>query len=246
MEHYENNRLGIESSRFLGKGIILYGNSKESNEELAYEIITDILSIDKSYTPDELLRYIKNDVFPDFLRVSKREDSSDISIEQTRFMREFLSHKTMRNSSRAVWIQNAELLSKSASNSILKVLEEIPEDSSIILTTSSIGAVIPTIRSRCQKFYVKPKNKQKINELTLPQDTDILSFAKDLSSDQEKLEFFFLSIREFVFNEAMKDIKNKKLAENYLSIDNFINTSRKTHIDNQSIVVGTLLILGKV
>lgn len=49
-------------------------------------------------------------------------------------------------------IENAELMTVQAANAFLKTLEEPPNDSIIILTTSKPNSLLPTILSRCQKI----------------------------------------------------------------------------------------------
>ena len=46
--------------------------------------------------------------------------------------------------------------SEQAANAFLKLLEEPPSDTTVILTSSEAGALLPTIRSRVASFRVKP------------------------------------------------------------------------------------------
>ncbi|MCF7858453.1 MAG: DNA polymerase III subunit delta' [Candidatus Cloacimonetes bacterium] len=56
-------------------------------------------------------------------------------------------------------IEHADLMNVQAANAFLKTLEEPPEDTIIILTTSKPNSLLPTILSRCQNlnFYPVPK-----------------------------------------------------------------------------------------
>lgn len=47
-------------------------------------------------------------------------------------------------------VEEAELMNAAAQNTLLKTLEEPPKDTYIILLTDQPGALLPTIRSRCQ------------------------------------------------------------------------------------------------
>ena len=80
------------------------------------------------------------------------EDSSsnNISIESIRNLKRFFelsSHQIGGN--KVILIHNAESLTLNAANALLKILEEPPENSYLILTTNSISALLPTIISRC-------------------------------------------------------------------------------------------------
>lgn len=52
-------------------------------------------------------------------------------------------------------IDEVHMLSKEASNSLLKVVEEPPKDVMIILCTTELSKVLPTIKSRCATFQFK-------------------------------------------------------------------------------------------
>jgi DNA polymerase-3 subunit delta' len=54
--------------------------------------------------------------------------------------------------------------SEQAANAFLKLLEEPPENTTIILTSSEAGALLPTIRSRVVSFSVGPLNEAQMRE----------------------------------------------------------------------------------
>ena len=65
-----------------------------------------------------------------------------------------MSQKPTLQGNRSVLIENFENMSRSASNSILKILEEPPLDTILILTTTKLLSILPTIRSRCVKIRI--------------------------------------------------------------------------------------------
>lgn len=56
-------------------------------------------------------------------------------------------------------------MNKSASNALLKILEEPPKKSIFFLITHSVGRLLPTIRSRCQLVGVSPLNDMQVEEV---------------------------------------------------------------------------------
>jgi hypothetical protein len=67
---------------------------------------------------------------------------------------------------RVVLIPDADTMTLAAENALLKVLEEPPVGTVIILTTSHPGRLLPTIRSRCQICRVqKPSDEEVRNFL---------------------------------------------------------------------------------
>jgi DNA polymerase-3 subunit delta' len=59
-----------------------------------------------------------------------------------------------------VYIFTTSAFMKEAANSLLKVLEEPPEFSTIFLLAENPGALLPTIRSRCITFSLAPQSRQ--------------------------------------------------------------------------------------
>jgi DNA polymerase-3 subunit delta' len=108
-------------------------------------------------------RAITNRNFPDVMVISPAKEV--LKIEQMRFLKEMAYLKPMAGRKRIFIIQEAEKMNEEASNSLLKVLEEPPPFSQIILITSNPYLIIPTIKSRCQSFPFSPISKEEIREV---------------------------------------------------------------------------------
>ena len=89
---------------------------------------------------------------PDLVRVAPQEDSSNILVDQIRGIIELLSFKPHMAGQKIVIISPAEAMNINASNSLLKILEEPPAGSLLILVTTHISRVSATIRSRCTRM----------------------------------------------------------------------------------------------
>src|SRR5690606_24049489 len=50
----------------------------------------------------------------------------------------------------------AERMSRSSANAVLKVLEEPPDRAVLLLVSNSPGALLPTLRSRCRRLMLEP------------------------------------------------------------------------------------------
>ncbi|MDR1475989.1 MAG: hypothetical protein LBI20_01560 [Holosporales bacterium] len=144
--------------KFTNKGVIIYGQDKERNLALANEIVVDHICVegDAEISIECIKEYILSATYPNFMRVSKNSEKNEISVDETREIIRFLSQKpTLQGRKRAIVIEDAENMSSNAANSILKILEELPMDSIILMTANSLQSLIPTIRSRCFKIYIK-------------------------------------------------------------------------------------------
>ena len=103
------------------------------------------------------------DSHPDFKHIAPIENEDDeslkrktvrkknILIDQIRGLSEYLELSVhQENGRRIVLIEPADSLNQAASNALLKILEEPPENTLFILVTSQTQKLIATIRSRCQ------------------------------------------------------------------------------------------------
>jgi DNA polymerase-3 subunit delta' len=78
------------------------------------------------------------------------ETKRNISIAQIRAMQQKLTTRPTLGERRAVIIDPADDLETSASNALLKSLEEPPQGTFFLLVAHRIGRLLPTIRSRCR------------------------------------------------------------------------------------------------
>ncbi len=79
------------------------------------------------------------------------EDS--ITIDAVREIKNFLWQKPNVSLYRTLIIDDAEIMTSEAQNALLKVAEEPPHSTLLILVTSDIDAIAETIKSRLQKIY---------------------------------------------------------------------------------------------
>lgn len=92
---------------------------------------------------------------PDLHWIIPEEDKQQISVDQVRDMCERLSRTSYRRGYKIAIVDPAHQMTPSAANSLLKTLEEPAAQSLIILMSSRPSALLPTVRSRCQKITVK-------------------------------------------------------------------------------------------
>ena len=62
-------------------------------------------------------------------------------------------------------VDEAHMLTKEASNAVLKTLEEPPDHAIFVLCTTEMQAMLPTIRSRCQRFAFHRPTHAETSEL---------------------------------------------------------------------------------
>jgi len=89
----------------------------------------------------------------------------DVKIEQTRLLKQMAYLRPMMGKRRVFIIEEAENLNEPSANSLLKVLEEPPYFTTIILVTASPYRLPATIRSRCQTLAFSPIGREEIEEI---------------------------------------------------------------------------------
>jgi DNA polymerase-3 subunit delta' len=80
----------------------------------------------------------------------------EISVDSVRQITPFLRKTAAEGGWRVIIVDSAEYLNHNSQNALLKILEEPPAKTVLILTTSQPGAFLPTIRSRCRLIPMRP------------------------------------------------------------------------------------------
>jgi DNA polymerase-3 subunit delta' len=112
-------------------------------------IFAGMKGIGKASAAKELANYLlpsHNDLLHNLLWL---EPEGVITIEQIRQIKDFFSHTICNDSYRIVVIDNADELNSSSANALLKILEEPPNKSLLILISHKPYNLIDTIKSRC-------------------------------------------------------------------------------------------------
>lgn len=99
-------------------------------------------------------RKIDNEVHPDVTTLLPEND--EIKIEMIRQAGETLSLRPYEGKKKVLIVDDADMMNISAANAFLKTLEEPPENSLIILVSSSPDRLPDTIRSRCMHVRFHP------------------------------------------------------------------------------------------
>ena len=97
---------------------------------------------------------------PDLVILRPDEDKKQIIIEQIRDLQKKLSLFPYSAKYKVAIIEQADMMSKSAANSILKTLEEPSSTTILMLLTSNSVNLLDTIKSRCQTLKFLPVKRK--------------------------------------------------------------------------------------
>ncbi|MDJ0781012.1 MAG: DNA polymerase III subunit delta' [Desulfosarcinaceae bacterium] len=100
---------------------------------------------------------------PDILHLAPR--GAFMRIDQIRALCDTLALKPYEAGTRLAILQGAQSLNPEAGNALLKILEEPPEGTILILTAPQTSDLLPTIVSRCRRVRFNPLRQETIAAL---------------------------------------------------------------------------------
>jgi DNA polymerase III delta prime subunit len=141
------------AQRPTGHAYLLASNDREVLSHAAQTVTAGWMKIDVAKVKEH--PYVKI-VLPD--------EKGIISIDEVRKLTAFCRLKVLSSNDvqRVIIINEASVLTGEAQNSLLKLLEEPPAGTMIVLTTIDASALMPTVRSRAQRVELPQPTQQEI------------------------------------------------------------------------------------
>ena len=215
------NKIIFSGSDGIGKATFIFHLINfilSNNEEGAYNInIKEIIQNNTSY-----LDLINNTNF-NFKHLKVDDYKKIISIEETREIINFFTKSSINNKPKIFFLECAENLNKNSSNSILKILEELPENNYFFISYTENKFLLDTIKSRCfvYRLFLNSKESTFIKEKILKQFEVNGPIIKNLTPGINlKINTLFneLNINEKDFATKVLTIQNFYLEEKYNKI----------------------------
>ena len=123
------------------------GSCRKSNRESAAAGAATTIVIDGKGKRGPTYRHVSD--HPDLLWVERGRDDTRITVGQIRDLQSALRLRGFEAGRRAAVIDGAEWLNVNAQNALLRILEEPPARTTLVLVAARPSAVLATIRSRC-------------------------------------------------------------------------------------------------
>lgn len=116
---------------------------------------------------NRVFRRVASGGHADLLTVERSLDDkgrlrSEIVVEDTRKISDFLHLTPAEGGWRVVVIDNADEMNRNAANAVLKIVEEPPAQAIVLMVSHAPGRLLPTIRSRCRRLALKPLEESTI------------------------------------------------------------------------------------
>lgn len=156
---------GILTSGRLAPSYLFYGPEGVGQEEYAVAFAKAIFCprVDGDFCDAcDVCRRIDHRTFPDVIWVELRDDKNKgkANVIEADQVREELVERAgvspMQAERKLFIVHPAEAMSLSAANCLLKVLEEPPSFSHLLLVCGNVNRLLPTLYSRCQRIRFVP------------------------------------------------------------------------------------------
>jgi hypothetical protein len=195
---------------------------------------------------DQINRLVDMRTHPDFFVIEQSDNP--VSIDDTRNLLQKIHKMPTLSRWRVVIIENASNLNKNIYNSLLKILEEPPKNTAIIMVCQNTGLIPKTLLSRSVKIDFNPlelntvqrvlddigfENSQKFAKLS----NGSIGYAIYLKN-HNGIEIYDLLLRAFeYFNDGVNQRKNlqriidKYIGENFLIVKESLLKILKLYVE---------------
>lgn len=157
---------------------LMVGMDGIGKTSLAWHIANHVLSKGKNpvgkYNPhDRVTKLIQAEAHPDMLVIRRSIDEKTgerrniIPVDDVLKVASFLRKTSTHGGWRVVIIDEAHRMNRNGENAILKILEEPPAHALILITATTPGALLPTIRSRCRVLNLSSLNNAQMKTILM-------------------------------------------------------------------------------
>ena len=122
----------------------------------------DAIVLDGSGRKGPLLRHVGDHA--DLLWVERGADDTRVRTGQVRALQSALRLATSEGGRRAAVVADAEQLNPEAQNALLRLLEEPPPRTTLVLVTATAAGMLATVRSRCQRIVFPPESSDPLSD----------------------------------------------------------------------------------
>ena len=220
-EEYFNYFVKLFERKEIPNSILLSGLKGSGKSTFAYHIINYLLSKNenKKYSINDFVidkdnrsyKLLTINAHPNFFLIENKPLEKDIKIEQIKNLKGFLNKSTYSRELKIIMIDNAEYLNLTASNALLKAIEEPPINTFFFIIHNTSCEILETIKSRCTEFkiFFNIYKKKKIFEKIVKQ------YKYNVNTDEIVENYYFDTpgnlIKYFLIlaNANLNILKNK-------------------------------------
>lgn len=171
------NSILLSGPKGIGKNTFAYNLVKNIFEKKVKDNIDQHINLIYNYTHDNV-RYLYKE-FDEKTNKYKKH----INVDQIRELENFIYQLSLNNLPKIIIIDSADELNNNSSNALLKILEDPQKLTFFILITHNLSNLLPTIKSRCVKFYLENPSISDFKKILLIQNYKFQSSEIDYLYD---------------------------------------------------------------
>ena len=210
-----------------------------------------IVGKDKNETSSFISDFLKKEKI-DPIDITFNTYEKAVGIEDIRTIQKAILLKPFRGKAKAVVIDAYENITQEAQNSLLKILEEPPSNTIIIITTIGKEIMLPTIISRCKVISLQKEEAQltqadlsefdKILNIFLDGKTgDKLKIAELVTKNKQDATLWLEKIASSVRNKLQNNNENTKYLKFLKEIQITYKTLKSTNVSQRTALENLLL-----
>ena len=160
-------------ARRFAAALLRHGADKIEKDDLSLDANATLIT-DREKWPSEKRNEdpLVFSTHPDFLTFAPDGPLRQISISQTRLLKERAQFLPHHGNQRVFLIDGVDRANDQAANSLLKTLEEPPDHLVVIMTAANAYDLLPTIRSRSVPFQLAPLGAEEMKEFVRARNLD--------------------------------------------------------------------------
>ncbi len=163
--------LSLLENSTMPHAILLSGDEGIGKERLALQLSAYLLCEAPSSTAAcghcSACLLLQAGTHPDLVNVYPEQSGKAIKVDQVREVNRFISQTAQQGGSKVVLLNPADALNINAANALLKSLEEPSRQSYFILVSHQKSQILPTIRSRCNRYEIARPVRREASEWLL-------------------------------------------------------------------------------
>lgn len=198
---------------FVGSGQKTHEAKMQSIEFLA----SNVFAKSSEQPLEKLVERIQNRYHPDFFQIDI--DDAEIKLDQVQELIGWIYKAPMEGEQKFAVIEHAQRLNQSASNALLKTLEEPPAHATLILCAPSKDHILQTLRSRMSviqfpqsqeqgyKYSEAPAWFEKIQVMIAQEkfiEKEVFELTQEMGKNRADLVYFFAWIQDHLKERMQK------------------------------------------
>ncbi len=168
------------------------------------------------------------------------EESTALGIDEIRNLKKNIFLRPFKSELKAIVINILNNITQEAQNSLLKILEEPPTNTIIVLTVENKELLLPTILSRCRVIQLLTANSQlltdQLSTLNFQLSTllkagvgEKLRLAQEVSKNKEDAAFWLEKMIATIRQVLIETMKNTGHEKSLADLSAILRSLQKTH-----------------